>query len=181
MSRSLTGSERWFCIVIKLENHESEELAREQKIGMTRFELATPATRTRCATKLRYIPIFWFWFCSAPTVLPLAKMILNHFSSWILLSLEPVVPSALAVVTSVLTYLGYTLSQNSLGRVKLRYIPIVVFYLLILMFYMISVFIIKINQLSTFQLYYTYKIFKRVLTYLFFIIKILIKELRKFV
>ena len=26
------------------------------KIGMTRFELATPATRTRCATKLRYIP-----------------------------------------------------------------------------------------------------------------------------
>lgn len=25
-------------------------------VGMTRFELATPATRTRCATKLRYIP-----------------------------------------------------------------------------------------------------------------------------
>lgn len=25
-------------------------------IGMTRFELATPATRTRCATRLRYIP-----------------------------------------------------------------------------------------------------------------------------
>ena len=29
----------------------------DKKIGMTRFELATPATRTRCATKLRYIPI----------------------------------------------------------------------------------------------------------------------------
>ena len=28
-----------------------------KKIGMTRFELATPATRTQCATKLRYIPI----------------------------------------------------------------------------------------------------------------------------
>ena len=29
---------------------------------MTRFELATPATRTRCATKLRYIPINLFNF-----------------------------------------------------------------------------------------------------------------------
>ena len=29
----------------------------QKNIGMTRFELATPATRTRCATKLRYIPI----------------------------------------------------------------------------------------------------------------------------
>ena len=30
------------------------------KIGMTRFELATPATRTRCATKLRHIPTLNF-------------------------------------------------------------------------------------------------------------------------
>ena len=29
---------------------------------MTRFELATPATRTRCATKLRYIPIYYIKF-----------------------------------------------------------------------------------------------------------------------
>ena len=28
-------------------------------VGMTRFELATPATRTRCATRLRYIPILY--------------------------------------------------------------------------------------------------------------------------
>ena len=48
---------------------------------MTGFEPAPPATRTRCATKLRYIPIFVFVFCSAPTVLPLLKMIFNHFSS----------------------------------------------------------------------------------------------------
>ena len=32
------------------------------RIGMTRFELATPATRTRCATKLRYIPIRFIVF-----------------------------------------------------------------------------------------------------------------------
>ena len=32
----------------------------QNKIGMTGFEPATPATRTRCATKLRYIPIMLF-------------------------------------------------------------------------------------------------------------------------
>ena len=40
---------------------------------MTGFEPATPATRTRCATKLRYIPINCFYLCSAPTVLPLLE------------------------------------------------------------------------------------------------------------
>ena len=34
----------------------------QKKIGMTRFELAAPATRTRCATKLRYIPIYIFYY-----------------------------------------------------------------------------------------------------------------------
>ena len=33
----------------------------QQKIGMTGFEPATPATRTRCATKLRYIPIHTYY------------------------------------------------------------------------------------------------------------------------
>ena len=44
---------------------------------MTRFELATPATRTRCATKLRYIPILVILFSlgSAPTVLPSQKIL----------------------------------------------------------------------------------------------------------
>ena len=32
-------------------------------VGMTRFELATPATRTRCATRLRYIPTFILYYC----------------------------------------------------------------------------------------------------------------------
>ena len=32
----------------------------QKKIGMTRFELAAPATRTRCATRLRYIPKFYY-------------------------------------------------------------------------------------------------------------------------
>ena len=27
-------------------------------VGMTRFERATPSSQARCATKLRYIPIF---------------------------------------------------------------------------------------------------------------------------
>ena len=43
---------------------------------MTRFELATPATRTRCATRLRYIPKFYILtaklsFCSG--ALPLSQ------------------------------------------------------------------------------------------------------------
>ena len=32
-------------------------------VGMTRFELATPATRTRCATRLRYIPTSILYYC----------------------------------------------------------------------------------------------------------------------
>ena len=31
-------------------------------VGMTRFERATPSSQARCATKLRYIPIFSFQF-----------------------------------------------------------------------------------------------------------------------
>ena len=33
-----------------------------KKIGMTGFEPATPSSRTKCATKLRYIPILYFFF-----------------------------------------------------------------------------------------------------------------------
>ena len=45
-------------------------------VGMTRFELATPATRTRCATRLRYIPTTYsiiakLAFCSG--ALPLSQ------------------------------------------------------------------------------------------------------------
>ena len=29
-------------------------------VGMTRFERATPSSQAKCATKLRYIPIFNF-------------------------------------------------------------------------------------------------------------------------
>ena len=28
-------------------------------VGMERFELSTPCSRSRCATRLRYIPTFW--------------------------------------------------------------------------------------------------------------------------
>ena len=52
---------------------------------MTRFELATPATRTRCATKLRYIPIILFNFqrlqlVSGATSPLHLETILNRFS-----------------------------------------------------------------------------------------------------
>jgi hypothetical protein len=30
-------------------------------VGMARFELTTPCTPCKCATGLRYIPIFWRW------------------------------------------------------------------------------------------------------------------------
>jgi hypothetical protein len=33
-----------------------------QPIGMIGFEPTTPSSRTRCATKLRYIPVFSFEF-----------------------------------------------------------------------------------------------------------------------
>ena len=63
-------------------------------VGMTRFERATPSSQAKCATKLRYIPIYTVLFnCQIyekSEVLPLGK------SSTV---------------------------RIFLGRVKLRYIP----------------------------------------------------------
>ena len=45
-------------------------------VGMTGFEPATPSSQARCATKLRYIPMFYsivFFAYSAPTVFPLLE------------------------------------------------------------------------------------------------------------
>ncbi len=48
---------------------------------MTRFELATPATRTQCATRLRYIPILLKSqnFRFARVRYPSLKSIINRF------------------------------------------------------------------------------------------------------
>lgn len=48
-------------------------------VGMTRFELAPPATRTRCATRLRYIPTF---ICNRKTfvLLGCATPLTNRYS-----------------------------------------------------------------------------------------------------
>ena len=52
---------------------------------MTGFEPATPTSRTLCATKLRYIPIFAFYhqqnFRFVVCATPLTKTILNRFCS----------------------------------------------------------------------------------------------------
>ena len=53
-------------------------------IGMTRFELATPATRTRCATRLRYIPTilnFQMFYIFKSALPPLVKQFTGLFHS----------------------------------------------------------------------------------------------------
>ncbi len=52
-------------------------------VGMTGFEPATPSSQARCATKLRYIPIFNFQtlFRLLSKLLPLRKLSTGHFSS----------------------------------------------------------------------------------------------------
>ena len=109
-------------------------------VGMTRFERATPSSQARCATKLRYIPLFNFQILSQMQLGISCIRLSRGFASRLaylhpkryLIVLGGVLATSrylvfkFSLVAHLRCYLSsdVTFSHLLVGRVKLRYIPL---------------------------------------------------------